>query len=78
MLTPELVHLAGVLGSVLLLIGGVIWWFLKRHLSKLHREIKAYKERNAKLKEKEAEITELLAKLASVLERLERLEASRK
>jgi chromosome segregation ATPase len=54
--TSELIHLVGVIGSALTLIGGVIWWFLKRHLNNLHREIKTLKEKNANLKLREEDL----------------------
>jgi cellulose biosynthesis protein BcsQ len=58
--TPDLVHLVGAVVSALCLIGGVVWWFLRRHLNNLHREIKTLREKNTKLRDRAEDIRQQL------------------
>jgi cellulose biosynthesis protein BcsQ len=70
--TSELVHLVGGLVSALTLIGGVLWWFLKRHLNSLNRESRSLKEKNVNLKHRlelsEQNVQDLEAQLEARVE----------
>lgn len=57
-LTPDLVHLAGVLGSALVLIGGAIWWCLRRHLRTLYRRIKLLEVSRSRLQSEKTLLVE--------------------
>ena len=52
MSTSDIVQLAGAVGSFLGVLVGAALWFLKRHLTKLHREAKAFKATIARLEDR--------------------------
>jgi len=64
----EFIHLVVVLVPVFTLIGGVLWWFLKRHLNHLHRDIRVLKDKNAALKQREDDLRRELHQSNKILE----------
>jgi cellulose biosynthesis protein BcsQ len=52
MSTTDLVQLVGVIGSVVVFLGGAIWWCLQRHLKKLHQQIRVLERKKERLDER--------------------------